>query len=184
MKIGIIGTGDNRKSLLQKVAAAGHHVKGCQFARSCGRRGGYAQDWSAPCECAEDIERLILSVPLGRIPEVAPLVAGLPPELSSSTRPTVIRSAIGGSRLSKLYRSRACGSPVNKDGRSSRPVTRSDRTHPDAGGLADSRRQQPAAPCYRTDLTRNELPPALAPTVPLARAARPVHGRHHGAYGG
>ena len=34
----------------------------------------------------------------------------------------------------------------------------------DAGKLADSWRQQPGAPCYCTDLTRKELPAALAAT--------------------
>jgi hypothetical protein len=32
----------------------------------------------------------------------------------------------------------------------------------DAGSLADSWRQQPGTPCYCTDLTRDELPSALA----------------------
>jgi hypothetical protein len=32
----------------------------------------------------------------------------------------------------------------------------------DAGSLADSWRQQPGTPCYCTDLTRNEMPGALA----------------------
>jgi 8-hydroxy-5-deazaflavin:NADPH oxidoreductase len=32
----------------------------------------------------------------------------------------------------------------------------------DAGTLADSWRQQPGAPCYCTDLTREEMPAALA----------------------
>ena len=38
----------------------------------------------------------------------------------------------------------------------------------DAGTLADSWRQQPGAPCYCTDLTREEMPAALA----AAEAAR------------
>ncbi len=32
----------------------------------------------------------------------------------------------------------------------------------DAGQLADSWRQQPGAPCYCTDLTRSQMPAALA----------------------
>lgn len=43
----------------------------------------------------------------------------------------------------------------------------------DAGALAESWRQQPGAPGYCTDLTRNELPPALA----AADAARLPKGR-------
>lgn len=35
----------------------------------------------------------------------------------------------------------------------------------DAGTLAESWRQQPGAPCYCTDLTREELPAALAADV-------------------
>jgi hypothetical protein len=41
----------------------------------------------------------------------------------------------------------------------------------DAGSLADSWRQQPGAPCYCTDLTRNEMPAALA-TADAARSPK------------
>ena len=52
----------------------------------------------------------------------------------------------------------------------------------DAGTLAESWRQQPGAPCYCTDLTREELPAALAAAErgAIAEAARPGGGGSHG----
>lgn len=81
MKIGIIGVGHIGKSLAQKLSAAGHSVK---VANS---RGPETIDTDilttgakavAAAEAVSDVEVLILSIPLHRLPEVAPLVADLP----------------------------------------------------------------------------------------------------------
>jgi hypothetical protein len=81
MKIGIIGAGYIGKTLVQKLSAAGHDVK---VANSRGpetieadvlARGGRAV---LAAEAVVDVDVVILSVPLGRIPEMAPLLAHVP----------------------------------------------------------------------------------------------------------
>jgi 8-hydroxy-5-deazaflavin:NADPH oxidoreductase len=81
MKIGILGTGHIGKTLVHRLSAAGHHVKvansrGPQFigpdVLSSGARAVSAH------EAVEDVDVLILSIPLCRIPDLAPLVARVP----------------------------------------------------------------------------------------------------------
>lgn len=83
MKIGIIGVGHIGKTLSQRLAAAGHDVK---VANSRGpetigadalRTGARAVPAS---EAVTDVDVLILSTPLGRIPDIAPIVAGAAPD--------------------------------------------------------------------------------------------------------
>ena len=81
MKIGILGTGNIGKTLVRTLSAAGHAVK---VANS---RGPDTIDASllssgavavTTADALVDVDVVILSVPLNRIPALAPLVAGLP----------------------------------------------------------------------------------------------------------
>ena len=83
MKIGILGTGHIGKTLVKKLSAAGHDVKVANSRGpdtiepellTSGARAVTTQ------EALEDVEVVVLSIPLNRIPDVAPLVARLPEE--------------------------------------------------------------------------------------------------------
>lgn len=205
MKIGIIGTGYIGKTLVLKLSTAGHDVK---VANS---RGPDTIDYdilvngARPVEAVEavrDVEVLILSIPLNRIPDVASLIGTVPTEtvvVDTSNyypqrderiepiengqveslwvteqlgRPVVKAwNAIGSDSLAR--KGKAAGSadriaiPVAGDDERARKVamalvedTGLDAF--DAGPLADSWRQQPGAPAYCTDLTRDEISAALA----------------------
>src|SRR3954453_5717449 len=83
MKIGLLGTGHIGKTLALKLPAAGHDVK---VANSRGPEtigadvlASGARAVSA-AEAVKDVDVVILSIPLNRIPSVAPLVANLPAE--------------------------------------------------------------------------------------------------------
>ena len=205
MKIGILGTGHIGKTLVLKLSAAGHEVK---VANSRGpdtieadvlASGGRAV---TTAEAVADVDAVILSIPLNRIPEVASLIASLPAEtvvIDTSNyyphrdgkidaieagqveslwvaeqlgRPIVKAwNAIGSDSFAKK------GKPAGSPDRIAIPVA-ADRERDrkvgmalvedtgldafDAGTLADSWRQQPGAPCYCTDLTREEMPAAHA----------------------
>lgn len=81
MKIGIIGTGHIGKTLVTKLSEAGHDVK---VANSRGPDTiekellAFGARAVPAAEAVEDVEVVILSIPLNRIPDVAPLIAGLP----------------------------------------------------------------------------------------------------------
>lgn len=83
MKIGILGTGNIGATLVKDLAAAGHNVK---VANSRGPETIPAELLSTGAqavtkeEALSDVEVVILSIPLNRILEVAPLVAKLPLE--------------------------------------------------------------------------------------------------------
>jgi predicted dinucleotide-binding enzyme len=83
MKIGILGTGHIGKTLVRKLSAAGHDVK---VANSRGPDtieadvlafGGRAV---TAAEAVADVDVVILSIPLNRIPDIAPLIASVPAE--------------------------------------------------------------------------------------------------------
>jgi predicted dinucleotide-binding enzyme len=83
MKIGILGVGHIGKTLARKLSAAGNDVK---VANS---RGPETIDADAlatgaravtAAQAVQDVDVLILSIPLNRLPEVAPLIAKLPAE--------------------------------------------------------------------------------------------------------
>jgi 8-hydroxy-5-deazaflavin:NADPH oxidoreductase len=205
MKIGILGTGHIGKTLALKLPAAGHDVK---VANSRGPEtigadvlASGARAVSA-AEAVKDVDVVILSIPLNRIPSVAPLVADLPAEtvvIDTSNyypfRDSKI-DAIEAGQVESLWVAEQLGRPVVKawnsigsdsfarkgtapgsPGRIALPVA-ADREADrkvgmqlvedtgfdafDAGTLAESWRQQPGAPCYCTDLTKEELPNALA----------------------
>src|SRR3954447_8807732 len=83
MKIGILGVGHIGKTLALKLSAAGHDVKvansrgpatiGADVLASGARAASAA-------EAVEDVDVVVLSIPLNRLPAVAPLVADLPAE--------------------------------------------------------------------------------------------------------
>jgi 8-hydroxy-5-deazaflavin:NADPH oxidoreductase len=204
MKIGILGTGHIGKTLVQRLSAAGNDVK---VANSRGPETIEADVLSSggravtAAEAVQDVDVVILSIPLNRIPSIAPLIAGVPEETvvidTSNYYPqrdgTI--EAIEAGQVESLWVAEQVGRPIAKawnaigsdsfakkgkhadsPGRIAIPVA-ADRERDrqvamalvedtglgavDAGPLADSWRQQPAAPCYCTDLTRDEMPAAL-----------------------
>src|SRR4051812_27802501 len=83
MKIGILGVGHIGKTLARKLAAAGHDVKVANSrgpktiepdVLECGARA------VATSAAVDAVDVVVLSIPLNRIPEIAPLIAKLPAE--------------------------------------------------------------------------------------------------------
>jgi 8-hydroxy-5-deazaflavin:NADPH oxidoreductase len=83
MKIGIVGAGHIGKTLARKLAAAGHEVK---VANSRGPETIEADALAlgaravVTAEAVQNVDVVILSIPFNRIPDIAPLIAGLPAE--------------------------------------------------------------------------------------------------------
>lgn len=205
MKIGILGTGHIGKTLVLQLSAAGHDVKvaNSRGPESIGQdvlaNGGRAV---AAAEAVKDVDVVILSIPLNRLTDIAPLLAGLPDDVvvvdtsnyypvrddrieaidagqveslwvvEQVGRPVVKAwNAIGSDSFARL------GKPAGDPDRLAIPVAADDENGRKiglalvedtgfdavyAGPLAESWRQQPGAPCYCTDLTRDEMPAALA----------------------
>jgi 8-hydroxy-5-deazaflavin:NADPH oxidoreductase len=211
MNIGILGAGHIGKTLARKLSAAGHNVK---VANSRGPETieadvlAFGARAVSAAEAIENVEVVILSIPLNRIPGVAPLIANLPVEtvVMDTSNYYPIRDgmidAIEAGKVESLWVAEQLGRPVVKawnsiladslvkngkpagsPGRIALPVAADRETDRkvgmvlvedtgfdafDAGTLAESWRQQPGAPCYCTDLTRDEMPAARA----AAEAAR------------
>lgn len=205
MKIGILGVGHIGKTLARKLAAAGHDVK---VANSRGPETIEAEVLAfgaravSTAEAVKDVDVVILSIPLNRLPEVAPLLARVPPEtvvIDTSNYYPVRDSridAIEAGQVESLWVVEQLGRPVAKAWNSIGSASFATKGMPpgspgrialsvaadreadrkvamalvedtgfdavDAGPLAESWRQQPGAPCYCTDLTREEMPTALA----------------------
>lgn len=211
MKIGIVGVGLIGKTLTQRLSAAGHDVK---VANSRGPEtidvevlssGGRAVE---AAEAVVDVDVVILSIPLNRIPEVAPLFTDVPAETvvidTSNYYPARDNKiqAIEDGQVESLWVTEQLGRPVVKawnaigsdsfarknmpagdPERIAIPVAADDDSARqlgmalvedtgfdavDTGPLAQSWRQQPGSPVYCTDLTRTQMPGALA----AAEAAR------------
>ncbi|MFD0364610.1 NADPH-dependent F420 reductase [Nocardia sp. GCM10030253] len=211
MRIGILGVGHIGKTLSRKLSAAGHDVK---VANS---RGPETIDTTVlatgaravpASEAVKDADVVIISIPLDRVPEIAPLLAGVPAETvvidTSNYIPGRDReiAAIEAGQVESLWVANHLdrsivkawnaigadsfalkGTPAGTRGRIGIPVAADDDGDRaiaialvedtgfdgfDAGPLAQSWRQQPGAPAYCTDLTRDEIPAALA----SAEAAR------------
>jgi predicted dinucleotide-binding enzyme len=205
MKIGILGTGHIGKTLARKLSAAGHDVK---VANSRGPETieadvlVFGARAVSTAQAVEDVDAVILSIPLNRIPTIAPLIANLPAEtvvIDTSNyyphRDDKI-DAIEAGQVESLWVAEQLGRPIAKawnaigsgsfatkgkpagsPDRIALPVAadrEKDRSVAmalvedtgldafDAGTLADSWRQQPGSPCYCTDLSREEMPAALA----------------------
>lgn len=215
MKIGILGTGHLGKTLVQLLSAAGHDVK---VGNSRGPETIDADTLASgaravtAAEAVVGVDALILSVPLDRIPGLAPLMAKVdadtviidtsnysPPRdgqiaalddgqvesewVSAQLGRTVARAwnTIGSGSLAT--KGKPAGDPdriaipVAADSERERAVTMAlvedtGLDAVDAGTLAESWRQQGGAPCYCTDLRRDELPAALAAADAARLAAR------------
>jgi len=205
MKIGIIGVGHIGKTLARELSGAGHDVKVANSrgpetidpeVLATGARAVTAQ------EAVADVEAIILSVPMNRIPGLAPLIATVPEQtvvIDTSNyfpgRDDRIE-AIEAGQVESLWVVEQLGRPIAKawnaigsdslarngrpagiDGRIALPIA-ADRVRDrevamklvedtglsavDAGGLAESWRQQPGAPAYCTDLSQDEVADALA----------------------
>lgn len=205
MRIGIVGVGNIGKTLTQRLSVAGHDVK---VANSRGPEtidavvlssGGRAV---TAADAVAGVDVVILSIPLNRVPEIAPLLANVPAETvvidTSNYYPARDGriEAIEGGQVESLWVAQQLGHPVVKAwnaigsdsfARKGKPAESPDRIAIpvaadsetqrnlgmalvedtgfdgfDAGPLAESWRQQPGTPCYCTDLTRAEMPAALA----------------------
>ncbi|WP_235568149.1 NADPH-dependent F420 reductase [Mycobacterium sp. Root135] len=159
-------------------------------------------------EAVQDVDVIILSIPLNRVPDFAGVLAAAPADavivdtsnyyLARDDRVAAIDSGqveshwvaeTIGRPVVKAWNSIGSdslvrkGAPAGTPGRIALPVAADDDAARalamtlvedtgfdgfDAGPLEKSWRQQPGAPCYGTDLTRDELPAALA----AAEAAR------------
>ncbi len=205
MKIGILGAGAIGGTVARKLSEAGHKVK---VANSRGPESIDPDIVAAGAMAVEaddvvtDVDVLVISIPLSRIPEIQPLVARLPDDaviVDTSNyyphRDGQIQALEEG-QVESIWVTEQLGRPVAKAwnaipsesfqnsgkdaGDSERiaiPVA-ADRAADkqlamalveetgfdafDAGSLADSWRQQPGAPSYCTNLTRQEMPKALA----------------------
>lgn len=123
MKIGIVGVGLIGKTLTQRLSAAGHDVK---VANSRGPEtigaevlaaGGRAVE---AAEAVVDVDVVILSIPLNRIPGVAPLFTDVPAETvvidTSNYYPARDEriEAIEGGQVESLWVTEQLGRPVVK----------------------------------------------------------------------
>lgn len=83
MKLGIVGVGHIGKTLARKLGAAGHDVK---VANSRGPETieadvlAFGARAVTVAEAVADVDVVILSIPLNRLPEIAPLIASVPDE--------------------------------------------------------------------------------------------------------
>ena len=205
MKIGILGVGHIGKTIAQRLPEAGHSVKVAnsrgpdtisEDVLAAGARAVIAEDALA------DVDVVILSIPLNRIRDVAPLIAKLPDEtvVIDTSNYYPFRDdkidAIESGQVESVWVAEQLGRPIAKawnaigsasfakrgqpagvPGRIAIPVA-ADRGRDrevalalvedtgldafDAGALAESWRQQPGAPAYCTDLTKEEMGSALA----------------------
>ena len=205
MKIGILGTGHIGATLVKTLSVRGHDVK---VANSRGPETIGPELLSSGAravttgEALTDVEAVIISIPLNRIPGVARLIAALPEAtvVIDTSNYYPFRDdrieAIEAGQVESLWVAEQLGRPIAKawnaigsaslatkgkppgaPGRIAIPVAADrardlevalalveasgfDAVH--SGSLAESWRQQPGAPAYCTDLTRDEMGPALA----------------------
>lgn len=205
MRIGVIGTGHIGKTLALVLSAADHEVKVANSRGAASIDAGILANGARAVDAAEavvDVDALILSIPLLRIADVAPLVATLPAETvvidTSNYYPARDSGmdAIDAGQVESMWVVEQLGRPVakawNAIGSDSFANKGKPAGHPErlaipvsadddrsrtvsmalvedsgfdavyAGTLAESWRQQPGSPCYCTDLTRQEMPAALA----------------------
>lgn len=205
MNIGILGVGHIGKTLSRKLSAAGHDVK---VANS---RGPETIDATVlftgarpvpASEAVDGVDVVIISIPLDRVPGIAPMLAGVPAKTVVIDTSNYIPgrdseiAAIEAGQVESLWVAEQLGrsivkawnsigsdsfalkgTPPGTRGRIALPVAADDDSERavgmalvedtgfdgfDAGPLAQSWRQQPGAPGYCTDLTREEMPTALA----------------------
>jgi 8-hydroxy-5-deazaflavin:NADPH oxidoreductase len=205
MRIGILGVGHIGKTLALRLSAAEHDVK---VANSRGPETIAADVLASgaravtSAQAVEDMDVVILSIPLNRLPEVAPLITKVPAEtvVIDTSNYYPIRDgkidALEAGLVESVWVAEQLGRPIVKAWNSifadsfakkGKPPGSPDRIAipvaadrewdrkvamqlveetgldaVDAGTLAESWRQQPGAPCYCTDLTREQMSAALA----------------------
>ena len=205
MRIAIVGTGMVGKTIVKTLSLAGHDLN---VANSRGPEAVPAEmlSWRTRAatieEAMKEVDVIILSIPLDRIPSIAHHFASVPQETvvidTSNYQPyrDNTTQAIEDGQVESQWVSQQLGRPIAKawnaigwasfakkgkpkgaTGRIAVPVA-ADLDHDrsvammlvedsgfdafDAGPLAESWRQQPGAPAYCTDLTLDEMRPALA----------------------
>ena len=205
MKIGILGTGHIGKTLVRRLSAAGHDV---MVANSRGPDtidpdllANGARAVSAE-EAIVDREVVILSIPLIRIPDAAPMLSSIPAGTvvidTSNYYPSRdgVIDALEEGQVESLWVAEQIGRPIAKAWNAIGSPSFANKENPagdpdriaipiaadreedrrvtmtlvndtgfdavDAGSLPDSWRQQPGSPVYCTDLSRDEIPSALA----------------------
>jgi predicted dinucleotide-binding enzyme len=205
MRIAVIGTGAIGGNLARRLSAAGHDVQ------AAGARGPeavpddvleFGARAATSAAAVQDQDVIILSIPFGRVPELAALLASIPGETvvidTSNYYPHLNGhiDAVANGQVESLWVTEQLGRPVVKawnaalagtqqtkgvqagtPGRIAIPIAAdSDEARRvamrlvddtgfdpfDAGALADSWRQQPGMPAYCTELTLEDLGPALA----------------------
>jgi len=204
MKIGILGTGNIGKTLVQRLSAAGHDVKVANSrgpdsigadVLSSGGRAVTVED------AVVDVDVVILSIPFNKLPGVAPLLAVVPENtvVIDTSNYYPLRDerieAVEGGQAESLWVAEQLGRPIAKAWNAIGSASFADKSKSagdpnriaipiaadreedrrvtlalvedtgldafDAGGLAESWRQQPGAPAYCTDLVRAEMGEAL-----------------------
>ena len=123
MKIGILGTGNIGKTLVKTLSQAGHEVKVAN-SRGPGTIEAELLSYGARAatieEALADVRVVILSIPLNRIPDVAPLIAHLPEQtvVIDTSNYYPIRDdridAIEGGQVESLWVSEQLGRPIAK----------------------------------------------------------------------
>jgi predicted dinucleotide-binding enzyme len=206
MRIAVIGAGVIGGNLARTLSAAGHDVQ------VAGARGPevvpddvleFGARAATTAAAVQDKDVIILSIPFGRVPELADLLASVPGETvvidtsnyyphlnghidavdSGQVESLWVTEHLGGRPVVKAWNAALAGTqqtkgvPAGTPGRIALPVAAdSDEARHvamrlvddtgfdpfDAGALADSWRQQPGTPAYCTELTLEDLAPALA----------------------
>src|SRR3954454_25266773 len=81
MRIGVLGTGHIGKTLVQKLSAAGHDVRVANSRGPDTVEADVLAFGGRAVTAAEGVgDVVVLLIPLNRIPEAAPLIAGVPAE--------------------------------------------------------------------------------------------------------
>ena len=210
MKIGILGTGNIGGTITRRLSAAGHQVKVANSRGPATIPTDLLADGAQAAEAREvvrDVDVLIVSVPLTRLPELRPLLDQLPDDAvvidTSNYYPAwngPVPALEDGQVVESQWVVEQLGRPVVKawnailastlDNKASAPGSPDRLAVPvaadsddaraigmrlvedtgfdavDTGTLADSWRQQPGTPVYCTELTREQLPAALAAAAP------------------
>lgn len=123
MKIGILGVGNIGKTLTLKLSKAGHNVKvtnsrAPDTIESDVIASGARAVWAT--EAVKDVDVVIISIPLNRITEIAPLIRSLPSETvvidTSNYYPHRDGriDAIEGGQVESLWVSKQLGRPLIK----------------------------------------------------------------------
>lgn len=123
MKIGIIGAGHIGATLARKLVAAGHHVKLAASKGPDAIRDRATEIGAVPVaseQAVQDVDAVIVSIPLANIPDLATLFAAVPPGvpvIDTSNYYPVRDGAItelDGGKPESVWVSERLGRPVTK----------------------------------------------------------------------